>query len=51
MSSQLIGFTAICVSLTGTELSLGDPAPVDTSDPRLHRVAAGLDQIERAFLN
>ena len=33
MSSQPIGFIAICLSLTGTELSLGNPAPVDTSDP------------------
>ena len=33
MSSQPIGFIAICLSLTGTELSLRNLAPVDTSDP------------------
>ena len=33
MSSQASGFIARCLSLTGTELSLGNPAPIDTSDP------------------
>ena len=54
MSSQASGFIAICLSLTGTELSQGNPAPIDTSDPVRpldHKVAAGLEQIEQAFLN
>ena len=28
-----LGLIATCLSLTGTELSLGNPAPIDTSDP------------------
>ena len=55
MTSQPVGFIAICLSLTGMEMSLGDMAPVDTSDPvQLPDYTEWLQnwtQIEQAFLN